>query len=216
MFLNHGEWFPAHVANLLSPTEALTFAAGAKCTRAVRLRDVPLPTGWESGRQWDGPGNVYEASKWQSLAGNSETSGALPQGGGTPPPSAPALKRLPSSDGQGDAGGTHTTFVSLLWRDQGWGNRKGMVSVVDENGTAGDGPDGQPLPARAPNDYKAWGPCVVAGAEPAPHQQERLRLAFRPKKGGSYALWYRAGGGGGHRLEIQGCTVKALEFCTGT
>ena len=57
-----------------------------------------------------------------------------------------------------------------------------------------------------------WRPCVVAGKEPAEHHSTPLRLAFRPRKP-NYALWARVGGGGGHRLEVSGCRLLALEFC---
>ena len=91
--------------------------------------------------------------------------------------------------------------VTMTWRDQGWGNQKGMVSVVET--LPSDPTEGGPgTPSDTPEarrDHKPsgmpWGPCVVAGREPAPHADETLRLSFPIKRGATYALWYRVGAG---------------------
>jgi hypothetical protein len=98
----------------------------------------------------------------------------------------------------------HTLFVSLDWKDQGWGNRKGMISIVDESGSKA------PLPDPATLSHQS--PCVLSGAHPAPHLLEPLRLSFMPMSHGKYALWTKTGGGGGHSLEIQNCRLTALQY----
>ncbi len=98
---------------------------------------------------------------------------------------------------------SHTAFIRLLWNDQGWGNRKGMISIVDDT----------LAPAHAPGDAEKRPSCVVAKAEPAPHDEQPLKLAFRPKNEKSYSIWYRVGGGGGHSLTISGCHLFVLEMC---
>ena len=94
-----------------------------------------------------------------------------------------------------------------------------MISVVDESFDDAKAPgDREPSPSwqgfRPGGDESptTWRPCVVAGKEPAEHHSTPLRLAFRPRKP-NYALWARVGGGGGHRLEVSGCRLLALEFC---
>jgi len=100
----------------------------------------------------------------------------------------------------------HTMVIKCRWKDQGWGNRKGMLSVITKGG-------------RAPDDYKAWPEGVMAGAEPAPHRTEPLLLSFRPRHGVGeedqpYGIWYRVGGGGGHRLIVEDLRVGALVYNT--
>lgn len=128
----------------------------------------------ESRRDWQGPASVYSALRWQPLAFDS-------------PPS-----RL------------HTVFLACNWNDQGWGNRKGMLSVV-----RGD--------KRAPGDYQRWPKHVVAGREPAPHALTPLRLSFRPESdpaGGwqPYHIAVRVGGGGGHSLHVRDLVVRELSL----
>ena len=99
------------------------------------------------------------------------------------------------------------------WRDQGWGNQKGMVSVVETTAADVAAEDDKSIAPAAPGDYQQWGPRVVAGKEPAPHEEEPLRLSFRVRKRARYALWYRIGGGGGHRLRLSNCSVHVVEHC---
>ena len=100
----------------------------------------------------------------------------------------------------------------MTWQDQGWGNRKGMVFVVE---TLPSDPTEGPQKPRAPGDYMPIPMCVVAMAQQcAPHVAEELHLSFRVKKKAEYALWYRVGGGGGHRLAISDCRVFLVEHCT--
>lgn len=93
----------------------------------------------------------------------------------------------------------HSVLLKCFWRDQGWGNRKGMFSVVTNNG-------------RAPNDYIAWSKDVVCGKEAAPHDLERLVLQFRPSTKETYKIWLRVGGGGGHQLVIEDLTIRILSY----
>ena len=113
----------------------------------------------------------------------------------------------------------HTVLLRCMWKDQGWGNRKGMLSVVAEGG-------------QAPNDYQQWSPAVMCGMEPAPHDWEHCHLRFCPQpiddalqlhssfvsrldSQRTYTLYARAGGGGGHSLSIKDLTVRVLEFVSG-
>lgn len=93
----------------------------------------------------------------------------------------------------------HTASVAVLWRDQGWGNQKGMISVV-----RGDG--------KAPGDYQPWDEAVVAGLEPAPHNITLESMEFRPDQGAAYSLWARVGGGGGHSLTVVAVKARVLAY----
>ena len=92
----------------------------------------------------------------------------------------------------------HTTHVRCQWRDQGWGNRKGMLCVVRGEGCA-------------PNDSCKWGPDVMCGKEPAPHEWEMLFLSYSANgEHDEFRLCARAGGGGGHELRVKDLVVRAI------
>ena len=164
----------------------------------------------------DAFGESDRAFAWQDIP-TIRVSPPSPLGGGG------ALRRLPPTrDGSGggdDRCGALQGVVTMTWRDQGWGNQKGMVSVVET--LPSDPTEGGPgTPSDTPEarrDHKPsgmpWGPCVVAGREPAPHADETLRLSFPIKRGATYALWYRVGGGGGHRLRVRYCQLHLVEHC---
>lgn len=93
----------------------------------------------------------------------------------------------------------HSVFVRCQWKDQGWGNQKGMLSVVRDGGCA-------------PCDYGPWSSDVMCGKEPAPHKWEALTLSYRPTADGehTYRICARAGGGGGHSLSVKDLVVRAI------
>mmetsp|Transcript_8543 Transcript_8543/g.14983 ORF Transcript_8543/g.14983 Transcript_8543/m.14983 type:complete len:301 (-) Transcript_8543:155-1057(-) len=82
----------------------------------------------------------------------------------------------------------HSILVSMTWKDQGWGNRKGRVFVV------------------------AGGGRVVYSSGIAPHNLEQFSFTFEPRQNESYHLWYNVGGGGGHSLRLSNVSVQALVF----
>uniref|UniRef100_A0A7S3LLQ6 Uncharacterized protein n=1 Tax=Aplanochytrium stocchinoi TaxID=215587 RepID=A0A7S3LLQ6_9STRA len=92
---------------------------------------------------------------------------------------------------------TKLARIYCKWKDQGWGNKKGMFSVVK-----GDG--------KAPNDGCEWGSDVVVGSEPAPHQWEKLYMDFPVHPAEKYSIWARAGGGGGHHIHIKDLSVHEM------
>jgi hypothetical protein len=93
----------------------------------------------------------------------------------------------------------HTVMLKCRWNDQGWGNRKGMLSVVLAAG-------------KAPDDYQPWSDAVKCGKEPAPHRPETLSLSFRPEATEKYKICARAGGGGGHSLDVSNLCVRTIAF----
>ena len=148
-------WFATYLLNFIDTSDVLKFAACCRGTRVVRLLR-PNPR-HEMARSWDNPPSQYSAHDWQQL--DLLGTGHLPR--------------------------AHSVFISCEWKDQGWGNRKGMLSVVKDNG-------------KAPDDYQAWSDAVVCGKEPAPHEWENLKLSFRVAHSGHtdrhrYRLCARAG-----------------------
>ena len=93
----------------------------------------------------------------------------------------------------------HTVGITLFWRDQGWGNRKGKVWVLRERD-------------RAPNDHGISSEDVRCMKGPAPHTVAHEDMAFRPRAGEEYAIWYSVGGGGGHRLYIYNLGLHRLRY----
>jgi len=102
---------------------------------------------------------------------------------------------------------THTVIVTGMWKDQGWGNRKGMISIVTNNG-------------RAPNEFEGRSKDVISYIEPSPHRWEAFQLVAPIQRSCNesgdkkevYKVWARVGGGGGHRLLVQGLTVRLLKY----
>ena len=93
----------------------------------------------------------------------------------------------------------HTVGITLFWRDQGWGNRKGKVWVLRERD-------------RAPNDHGISSEDVRCMKGPAPHAVAHEHMAFRPRAGEEYDFWYSVGGGGGHRLYIHNLGLHRLRY----
>ena len=93
----------------------------------------------------------------------------------------------------------HTVGITLFWRDQGWGNRKGKVWVLRERD-------------RAPNDHGISSADVRNRKGPAPHTVAHESMEFRPRAGEEYEIWYSVGGGGGHRLYIHNLGLHRLRY----
>jgi len=109
----------------------------------------------------------------------------------------------------------HSITVRGLWRDQGWGNRKGILAILS------GGNDHNAITNYLDNSDSESG--VVSIITVAPHQWETFELTFFPdplhhinrgEEGEEeYELWYRIGGGGGHELFIKKLTVEILPYC---
>jgi len=93
----------------------------------------------------------------------------------------------------------HSVVLLLIWKDQGWGNRKGrMVLEAEESGIH-----------RASVRRCGEGRTVYTSGV-APHSAQRLHITFQPKKGETYHLWYAVGGGGGHAFHLSQVRTQAL------
>ena len=174
-------WFATYLTTFIATSDIFNYAACCRGTRVVRLLR-PNPR-HEMARSWDNPPSQYAAHEWQPL--DLVGVGKLPRG--------------------------HSVIVKCEWKDQGWGNRKGMLSVVKDDG-------------KAPNDYQPWSEAVVCGKEPAPHEWQELKLSFRVdhRDGGDgvgdcpkYRLCARAGGGGGHSLQVRNLVVREILIIDG-
>jgi hypothetical protein len=98
---------------------------------------------------------------------------------------------------------THSVVLTCQWNDQGFGNRKGAFFVVA-------------VPANddleMDNVSSIENGHIVYESPLAPHEQAPLRMSFNYSPSKSYYLWYRVGGGGGHRLTIRNLTVHAVIY----
>ncbi|GMH61572.1 hypothetical protein TrLO_g9905 [Triparma laevis f. longispina] len=158
-----------HVASYLSYQEASAFCCASRDCPKMRSVDVELE---ETASDFNNhPSSGYAAFVWQSFE--------------FPPSSSRHL--------------IHHCTIDASWKDQGWGNRKGMLSVVKDGGVA-------------PGDSCPSGSDVVASKQPAPHKWEPIQLTFTCNPESSYRLWVRIGGGGGHALFFRSTTVTAYEF----
>ena len=99
----------------------------------------------------------------------------------------------------------HSVSVTFLWRDQGWGNSKGQIFVVESKKTA------QQDTGTTTEDQFGGG-RVIFQSGIAPHAEERLQIEFCPSDGKQYYLWYKAGGGGGHAIYLIQGRLRTIIF----
>eukprot|EP00580_Thalassiosira_gravida_P005399 CAMPEP_0201654126 /NCGR_PEP_ID=MMETSP0493-20130528/45337_1 /ASSEMBLY_ACC=CAM_ASM_000838 /TAXON_ID=420259 /ORGANISM="Thalassiosira gravida, Strain GMp14c1" /LENGTH=399 /DNA_ID=CAMNT_0048130675 /DNA_START=61 /DNA_END=1260 /DNA_ORIENTATION=- len=97
----------------------------------------------------------------------------------------------------------HSILVSMSWKDQGWGNLKGMVFLVAEDKTRTYDRSGR---------KGLDGGRVIRTSDIAPHTLENLSFSFTPRQHESYHLWYIVGGGGGHSLRLSNVSIQSLVF----
>lgn len=95
---------------------------------------------------------------------------------------------------------THSILIRSQWWDQGWGERKSKLFIV------GHRPDDE--------DFDIFSGRIVAEAPFAEHFASNIVLSFRPKRNEIYYLWYKVGGGGGHRLNIEEVYIYAISSQT--
>lgn len=101
---------------------------------------------------------------------------------------------------------TRTVRFSCVWRDQGWGNRKGRVAIIASR-------TDDTMPGRIPeSDLNVHGQLVSYTSEVAGHHAENLVLTFCPKPNEKYTLYMKAGGGGGHQLHLEQVLVHRVIF----
>jgi len=89
----------------------------------------------------------------------------------------------------------HSVCVSMSWRDQGYGGRKGHLAIISDDKYS-EGPLGR----------------IVFASGVAPHSLESLCVTFAPTRDQTYHLWYVVGGGDGHSLNRFEVKVQALVF----
>ena len=96
-------------------------------------------------------------------------------------------------------GRTHSVCVQCIWRDQGWGNLKGRLYIVEHSASNHNSNGGR------------FGNGVMVAISPiASHFETACKLWFSPKSDHTYKLWYSVGGGGGHELLVDHLTVTTL------
>lgn len=94
----------------------------------------------------------------------------------------------------------HSVVIDGVWRDQGWGNCKGMAYIV----------------SNAAGSFR--GRRVAQTARTAGHNPTDFRMAFLVDslRDHQYSFWCKAGGGGGHSLCISHAHVRLVLYdCPG-
>lgn len=84
----------------------------------------------------------------------------------------------------------HSVLFHAIWRDQGWGNRKGEIAITS-------------TVEKRPTE-------IVARSGIADHHDTSLQLSFKVEPGKEYYLMYKVGGGGGHSLHVMEVDLKYL------
>lgn len=80
--------------------------------------------------------------------------------------------------------------LCCTWKDQTWGNRKGVLFV-------------------STSDKHLTDDSIVAQSGIAEHTETALKIEFHPKEGENYYLWRYVGGGGGHELKVRNMRVAS-------
>jgi hypothetical protein len=96
----------------------------------------------------------------------------------------------------------HSIILTCRWRDQGWGNRKGQLFVLGF-------PDSE---NRDPDNLSFSDGRLAYRSQIAPHAEERLKFSFKRRRNEIYYIWFKAGGGGGHELQIADLIVHTAVF----
>jgi hypothetical protein len=119
------------------------------------------------------------------------------------------------------AGFTHSVNLSLWWKDQGWGNRKGHIYIVaspkerfisSEQQREASSVTATTTTAPPADDHFQGGRLVWQTTELAPHEWEQIELSFSPHDSEVYHIWYSAGSGGGHELYLRDGRLSTFIF----
>jgi len=94
----------------------------------------------------------------------------------------------------------HSVLLSLIWRDQGWGNRNGKIFIEAEEKSH--------IPSTSSRRFGEGRVVHTSGI--APHTAKRLGIVFQPKESETYHFWYAAGGGGGHNAHLCNVRIQTL------
>lgn len=101
----------------------------------------------------------------------------------------------------------HTVLFTCHYRDQGWGNRKGVIYITELSESQQEEEDHANADVRRNHRDK-----VIVQSDTAQHYDLFLCLKFKPKPGVQYAICYKVGGGGGHELYIDHSKLKSVVY----
>ena len=92
----------------------------------------------------------------------------------------------------------HSVELKFTWFDQGWGNRKGVISIVEQG-------------KRAANDYEPPPEGVITSTLQelgtyAEHSEAEGQLCWK-NRSNCFEIWLTPGGGGGHSLTVKNCSL---------
>ena len=173
-----------HILSYLELPDAASLTTISKKTIPVHLQRHPIPLS-ETSRGLVGQSNTGESVHWQSSSS------------------------LPGNDWSGPTGAplslTHSIELCWDWSDQGWGNQKGALAITlsDED--------------RAANDYETPPATEITSTlrqgsrAYAPHSDSPRSLSYHPTDS-SFAIWLKAGGGGGHMLNVSGLRARVVYY----
>jgi hypothetical protein len=102
-------------------------------------------------------------------------------------------------------GHTHSITFQCEWQDQGWGNKKAQLYIVGHTPNVFD------------RGHEFGGGRVIQISSIAEHYSTCLQLSFHPRGRDEeeYHLWFKVGGGGGHRLHVRTVILRAVIYENG-
>jgi len=114
----------------------------------------------------------------------------------------------------------HSVKLSFSFKDQGWGNRKGQIYVIEKQEDQEEEVQQQltctqccfrraSLAVNDNDDDDILG-RIIQRSPIAEHHVTKCELLFRPEPGFSYGFCYKVGGGGGHSLTMTDIKLKSF------
>jgi hypothetical protein len=124
----------------------------------------------------------------------------------------PLYRLRPVFSSSGTRSQIHSCQLHFTWVDQGYGNRKGMVYVVErlpQHGSPSDESDSDARNAQE-SDILYGGKIIGSTATPAEHVVTSASISFqvRPCESVEYYMFFSEGSGGGHVLMFHEISLR--------
>jgi len=99
----------------------------------------------------------------------------------------------------------HSVKLSFAFKDQGWGNRKGQIYIIEKQ----EGEEEKKVHVHYLTSDNNLG-RIIQTSPLAEHHLTNCELVFKPQSGCMYDFCYKVGGGGGHSISVIDIRLKSF------